>query len=378
MSRINRLCRLAIATAVISLAAAAAIAAPARSAARSAPSGGGTSFAIPGGLWDVAATSDRNAWAVGFSLTDGVKTLLLHWNGVAWSQVMNPRPLYGTLYAVTAVSADNAWAVGAATTSTGTDAKSLVLHWNGKTWSRQTGVPLVNGILYHVAATANNVWAVGASDRLALPSLILHRAGNHWYVVPTDAPTNASFYGIAVSGGGTAWAGGVFARQNESHGLLMRWSGTTWKTVANPLQAADNALFAVAAGPAGALWAVGAGYTRDFTVHTATAMLWNGKSWRKVPIGHLAQDSILTGVTFVPGGTAWAGGYDGTGNGVRVLILRWTGRAWVQVTDPEKGTLSNLIAIAATSPDNAWAVGSATPGAQGETLVLHWNGKIWR
>jgi hypothetical protein len=79
----------------------------------------------------------------------------------------------------------------------------------------------------------------------------------------------------------------------------------------------------------------------------------------------------------VPGGTAWAGGYDGTGSGVRVLILRWTGRAWVQMTDPEKGTLSNLIAVAATSPNNAWAVGSARPGAQGETLILHWNGKTW-
>jgi hypothetical protein len=365
---------------MISLAVAGAIAAPARSAARPAARpalGGDASFAIPGGLWDVAATSGRNAWAVGFSQTDGVKTLLLHWNGVAWSQVMSPKPVYGTLYAVTAVSADDAWAVGATTTSTGTDAKSLVLHWNGRTWSRQAGVPLVNGILYHVAASANNVWAVGASDKLALPSLILHRTGNRWYVVPTDAPTNASFYGIAVTAGGAAWAGGVFASQNGSHGLLMRWTGAAWKSVANPLQVADNALFAVAAGRAGAVWAVGAEYSDDFNVHTATTMLWNGKTWRKVPVGPLAKDSILTGVTFVPGGTGWAGGYDGTGNGVRVLILRWTGRAWVQMTDPEKGTLSNLIAIAATSPDNAWAVGSATPGTQGKTLILHWNGKTW-
>ena len=42
-------------------------------------------------------------------------TLILHWNGSAWSQVASPSPSsfgYNFLYGVSAVSGGDAWAVG--------------------------------------------------------------------------------------------------------------------------------------------------------------------------------------------------------------------------------------------------------------------------
>ena len=78
----------------------------------------------------VAATSVRNAWAVG----GGLRTLILHWNGTAWKRVPSPS-LAGSLSSVAAISGGDAWAVGDTSTQPGRGAP-LILHWNGKAWKR--------------------------------------------------------------------------------------------------------------------------------------------------------------------------------------------------------------------------------------------------
>ncbi len=371
MGRANRLCSVAIPAAAISLAAMGAIAAPARSAPGQ-TAAGVTSLAIPGVLFGVAAASGSDAWAVGFvqGSTGILRTLLLRWNGTGWSQVTNPKPVEGVLTGVSIVSAADAWAVG--WTETGSSDKTLVMHWNGTRWSVQAGAATIPGELYAVAARGNSVWAVGATHDLE-DALILHWVGNRWYVVPSEAPAPARLYGVAVTGDSTAWAGGQYF-PHGIRGLLLRWNGRLWKSVSSPLQGPNNFLNALAAGPAGAVWAVGADWNSTTTAATATSMLWNGKTWRAVPVGSFSGPVVvLDGVTFVPGGTAWAVGYNSTVS----LLLRWTGHAWTPVANPGDSSDSSLYGVAATSVSNAWAVGSQEPGDQPETLIMHWNGKTW-
>ncbi len=79
----------------------------------------------------MTALSAQNAWAVGSTGTG--KTVILHWNGTAWTQVPSPSPAPSPeLRGVTATSANNAWAVGQ--TGTAGRIKTLILHWNGTTW----------------------------------------------------------------------------------------------------------------------------------------------------------------------------------------------------------------------------------------------------
>jgi hypothetical protein len=373
MRGVRSLGKVALSSVVLSLAALGALVTPARSATPSAPAPN-TSLSVPGDLYGVAVTSPSNAWAVGVSFP--FKTLLLHWNGVKWSQVTSPKPLYGQINAIAAVSADNAWAVGATNTSTSADTP-LVLHWNGKEWARQPDVPAVFGALNGVAVSGSNVWAVGETYGLStFNALVLRRTGNRWYVVPTGTPQGSGLYGIAVTSGGTAWTDGTTGT-GKDQGLVLRWTGTAWKPAATPLQGANNALYGLAAGPDGALWAVGVDYSGNFTAYSATSMLWNGRTWRKVPVGPLPGDSFLETVTFGLGGTAWAVGGDGRG----AVSLRWTGRAWIQIANPEAhATGSALYQVAFTSAGNAWGVGRTYPdGPDGlpETLILHWNGKTW-
>jgi hypothetical protein len=84
-------------------------------------------------LKGVSAVSGSNAWAVGSyndTTTGASKTLVLHWNGTAWSKVKSPSPssLFSELDGVSAVSGSDAWAVGRYWNGTAGVWDSLVLH----------------------------------------------------------------------------------------------------------------------------------------------------------------------------------------------------------------------------------------------------------
>jgi len=92
-------------------------------------------------LYGVAATSSSDAWAVGAyrNASSVYQTLVAHWTGTAWEQVASPDPAvsqHNILNSVAATSSFNAWAVGfTASASTGTGYQTLILHWDGTAWT---------------------------------------------------------------------------------------------------------------------------------------------------------------------------------------------------------------------------------------------------
>jgi hypothetical protein len=120
-------------------------------------------------LYGVRATSTGSAWAVGSAFNGTAdKTLIVHWDGSAWKQVKTPNPGGATqnndLNAVAATSATDAWAAGEYDTGTGT--RTLVLHWDGSAWTQVTtpnlgGSSIDDSFTSVGASSASNVWAVG-------------------------------------------------------------------------------------------------------------------------------------------------------------------------------------------------------------------------
>ncbi len=113
--------------------------------------GGVTSAYDQNALNGVSADSPTDAWAVGTYTTPSTagksdfleNGLLLHWNGVNWTQTAFPNPCTTPggpqcgLSAVSAISPTDAWAVGdemtnAPSFNTGVP---LILHWNGISWT---------------------------------------------------------------------------------------------------------------------------------------------------------------------------------------------------------------------------------------------------
>jgi hypothetical protein len=62
----------------------------------------------------MAATSPANAWAVGYTYNGaGYESLILRWNGTAWTQAASPNPgAGGNLSGIAASSPTSTWAVG--------------------------------------------------------------------------------------------------------------------------------------------------------------------------------------------------------------------------------------------------------------------------
>ena len=96
------------------------------------------------GLSDVAATSARNAFAVGS--TDG-HLLIERWNGRSWRRApatlaLSPAVAHvDRLEGVAATSARDAWAVGTVQPTATNAMSTLILHWNGAAWSASPTAP---------------------------------------------------------------------------------------------------------------------------------------------------------------------------------------------------------------------------------------------
>jgi hypothetical protein len=292
----------------------------AASAARPSLSGRTAQSAIICCVSAVAATSARNAWAVG----GGARTVILHWNGTAWKRVPSPVYAYSTfLSSVAVISAGDAWAVGYTSSPAGRDA-SLILHWNGTTWKQVPSPnPSAGTVLDGVAATsAGDAWAVGFTGMgprtcRRCTTLMLHWNGKAWKRVPSPNPPGGTLTGVAATSARSAWAVGF----SQGGTLILHWTGTAWKRVPSP--------------------------------NPAT--------------------SILEGIAAASARSAWAvGSTDG-----RTLILHWTGTAWERVRspDPTPDHGENLTGVAATSATNAWVAGYA--GGGGQALIAHWNGVSW-
>src|ERR1700722_12399164 len=121
-------------------------------------------YSTEGQLTGVAAASASNAWAVGAAGSDASgKVLMLHWNGKAWSRVTSPKVLDGTageLSALPVVPATDAWAAGVTGTAGSGKDHTLLLHWNGRAWSQVTSpAPFTGGNFTAVTATAKSGWA---------------------------------------------------------------------------------------------------------------------------------------------------------------------------------------------------------------------------
>jgi hypothetical protein len=245
---------------------------------------------VPGGntptLNDISAISPNDIWAVGEYASDfgRVSTVIMHWNGSAWTRVPSPdaevvpgSPRSSFLWSVEAISTNNVWAVGEFLV--GGNSFPLVEHWDGMQWSI---VPSPNdpttgdGRLYGISANApNDIWAVGEHDIVDFStygkSLAMHWNGSQWSVVPTPhpAPANGTSRLTAVTAltVNDVWAVGTAS--NAAQGLttfIIHWNGTAWSRVASPNVPPEgstgwNQLLDIAAISPGNIWTVGYGQT---------------------------------------------------------------------------------------------------------------------
>ena len=230
----------------------------------SVPSGGYSRLA---GVTALSATNVWAVGVVGVNTGKRIteRTLIIHWNGKAWKRIPSPSPATrytpagsksDSLAAVAGASSEDVWAVGSyyRVAADGEHAMHpLVLHWNGVRWT-QVPSPDPAGaghrsFLFGVTApSVTGVWAVGSAARHGNQhALAEHWDGTRWNIVPT---TRNPLFGVSGVSANDVWAAGGWTSGDVEH-----WDGNAWTVQLKLIH--DDALMAVAEVSPTDVWAVG-------------------------------------------------------------------------------------------------------------------------
>ncbi|HET9142933.1 hypothetical protein [Actinophytocola sp.] len=292
------------------------------------------------GLFDVAAVSPADVWAVGGGWTDTEQALIMHWTGAGWSPVQAPsvRDFQYSFTAVDVVSARDVWAAGNGMPVPAQDfrSKAVLAHYDGTAWS-----------MARVPAPPSS-----SSDVL------------------TDIDMVSATDGWAVG-----WR--VAAPADPFQPLAMRWRNGRWDAVRLPRIGGGNVLLGHVHARTGTdVWAVGSVGDAALILH------FDGTRWRRFDVPHGGAPGAtneLRAVTTVSANEAWAAGSAcrtlAEGVACQPLILRLTGGRW-QVVPPAGDGGTNLLDVVARSGDDVWVVGYDLPiGGQEANHVEHWDGR---
>ena len=347
-------------------------------------------------LFGVSASSATDVWAVGGyrnDITHVYETLILHWDGVSWTQIACPNPssTANGLDAVRAVSSTNAWAVGDYVSDTTGAYETLILHWNGTAWSKVASPNpsatenYLDGVTIS-STSARSGWAVGDfynGKTKDYDTLAVRWNGSTWSHVASPSPSSSENYlnSVRAPSPTNAWAVGYSYTGTRDVTLIEHWNGTAWSKVGSPnTGSSDNLLYATSGVSPSNGWAVG-NYLSG-SVNDTLALHWNGTVWSRVATpSPSSTENFLFAMRARSATDAWAVGedVDNVTSDYVTLVVHWNGTKWTRTPTPSPGTLEDeLTGVTATSSMNAWAVGWYETSADDPmTMILHWDGTAW-
>jgi len=163
-------------------------------------------------------------------------------------------------------------------------------------------------------------------------------------------------------------------------------AATTWSVRTTPNRGGlTNSLYAVTAGSASSLWAVGSWYDVSLAAGRTLALHGDGTGWSTVSTPNATTGyNELVAVDASSSTNAWAVGYSAPAGGGsrRAISMRWNGTSWQLAATPNPGVSGReLWGVETLSGTDAYAVGwyyeTFTPSAFIDALVLHWTGSAW-
>jgi hypothetical protein len=238
-----------------------------------------------GELLAVAASSAKNAWAVG--VTENGGGLAARWNGKKWKSVLISQPV-GELTAVSTTSAKNVWAL------TSLNGVASSAHWNGHTWKIAT-IPAVGQNLTGIASgSAKRAWVVGSvfvphgtsGSTEAVAYQFKHKK---WKKISAASPDAQTFLAAVAAHGKHAYAVGQGSSNGKplnSRPVVLRLSHGKFKSVRVDHRGQASSLAAVSmsskAATAVGQWAVHPQCTTNATPPKPFIVTPHGSSWGEV------------------------------------------------------------------------------------------------
>lgn len=205
--------------------------------------------------------------------------------------------------------------------------------------------------------------------------------GSQWTVMPSATnerePFRTFLYGADAASANDVWAVGADVPVGGlGHSVIEHYNGTAWSVVTSPAPGLTSSLASVAVHASNDAWAVGVA-DRPLVVH------WDGTAWTQspfpaTPVAGCTSPTYLTGVSDVPTGSgAYVVGYCDSGFGQGFIARLDAHRRWRVVSAPIPAS-SQLRSVYARRANDVWAVGFERPASdQQVNLVMHFDGVAW-
>lgn len=323
-------------------------------------------------------------WCVAVGQWQGdsaVQTLALSWDGTDWTRVVTPNTSptdENSLMSVSCVSASSCIAVGWYDES-GTE-RTLILSWDGIAWSRVVSPNSAPGEL-------NNLWGVSCVSAVSCTAvgyydsagsgqpLVLSWDGINWTMVPSPAAevgeskwlTSVSCFSATSCTAVGSYSPGGAVRQT----LVLSWDGTIWSQVpspnVDPLE--RNRLNSVSCASRSSCVAVG--YYRVGSIDETVVLAWDGAAWTRSTTPDVSGDDGLESVSCDSASSCVAVGYTTVSSANETLVLTWDGTVWTRLASPNPNPtgVNDLLGVSCISMYRCTAVG-ATGVTLDRTLVL--------
>ncbi|MBO0816130.1 MAG: hypothetical protein J2P30_13440, partial [Actinobacteria bacterium] len=337
------------------------------------------------GAVTISSAASREAGSSGGSST--TVGLAERWNGAAWRAQTIPSAgrSIGTGFAAVSCSTATACTAAGSYETTSNLARPEAAAWGGRSWHRQAaparaGASVGNGLVGVSCASVRTCIAVGygAAPTGESTTLAERWDGSRWRIQPSPVPAgtvSAGLSGVSCPSPSACTAVGEFTNSGQRElPLAERWDGTGWRVqpVPSPAGAGQNSeLSAVSCPSATRCFAVGQYSTKSGSV--ALAETWDGARWTVQSLPGAVSNTFLLGVSCAsPRACVAVGSY-----GTEV----WNGTSWrfVPMATPAGGQVISLDGVSCTSASACTAVGSYFSQAGGPlNLAETWNGTAWR
>jgi hypothetical protein len=279
-------------------------------------------------LWDVAGSSPRSAWAVGYWTDDGGRhktAFAFHWDGASWTQA----PLPSTGYTVTELA--SVWVFGPslaiAVGETHTNYPSsgdrfMAFRYNGTSWRPVKAISGARGGWTGVDGTsASDIWTVGSL--YGSGPVTAHFDGTGWTMSSAPGPRGGALAGVGDVGSGDVWGVSV---SGTGQPVADHYDGTSWSRSTTPTFDVSAGLDGVDGLAGTDVWAVGSSGAVPFR---PLILRWSSGEW-SIDDTIALPDSYLRGVAVRNEADVWAVGRDVQGS--RGVVARWNGSAWSSVS----------------------------------------------
>jgi len=144
--------------------------------------------------------------------------------------------LNGPVYAI-AISGNDVYVGGRFTNAGGVSGANNLARWDGSQWHAVGGTNAITGTVYAIAVSGNDVYVGGTftnAGGVSGANRIARWDGAQWQALGSGIPYGI-VYAIAISGS-NVYVGGAFSEAGGVNGAdnIARWDGAQWHTVGAP------------------------------------------------------------------------------------------------------------------------------------------------